>query len=724
MYEQPSKRRITLRVTPAQVSTADLCGMASMHSHDMDHLSQRSNALLRIKGTLSTAIRLAEPSDAIAAGEIALTALQRANAGVVVGDSIDVEEVAATVAHSVTLVSLAERSYTEQAVGNWLQRQWRRLASEPKPKPIAAKEIVGLPLVAQDCIEIISAGARRLYRVLATVPDAVVVPDANTQIEVLAELEQMDNSAAYDQVGGLSNEVARVREMVELPMRHPQVFHHLGIDPPRGLLLYGPPGCGKTLIARAVARESGAHFIHINGPEIIQKHYGESEEVLRNLFAEAQRYEPSVLFFDEIDALAPNRETVLGDVEKRVVAQLLALMDGLHDRGRIFVLAATNLPNSIDPALRRPGRFDREIAINPPDKSGRLEILKIHSRNMPLASDVDLESIAARTHGFLGADLAALCREAAMCCARDLKRGFHNDYLDAVNARVALKHFDVALGEFDLSTTRQVSTEMAEARWAQIGGLHKARRVLQESVEWPLKYPERFAMAGATPARGILLTGSPGTGKTLLARAIATESEVNFISVKGPELLSKWVGESERGIREVFRRARQSAPSILFFDEIDAIAPRRGEESGAAKIGDRMVGQILLEMDNLENQPGVVVMAATNRPESLDSALLRPGRFEVIVQLELPNLEERLEILQIHTRAIPLDDSVDLAALAAETDGMNGADLQSICRRAAMAAIADSVAADPGRHFQPFTVTGKQIAEATREVRKIALVKP
>lgn len=529
-------------------------------------------------------------------------------------------------------------------------------------------------------------------------------------------------AVSYDDIGGLTSEVARIREMVELPLRSPWIFTHLGIAPPKGVLLYGPPGSGKTLIARAVAYETGAYFINVNGPEIIQKHYGESEEMLRGIFAEAQKHPASIIFFDEIDALAPNRETVLGDVEKRVVAQLLALMDGLNARGQIVVIAATNLPNSVDPALRRPGRLDREIAINPPDKAGREEILRIHTHTMPLANDVDLAKIAALTPGYLGADLAALCREAAMVCARGMRQRYGEISPDLAadvlaDIRVGKVHFEHALNEVELSTTRQLTTDIADVHWDDIGGLEDVKQILREAVEWPLKYADRFEHVRAHAPKGILLTGASGTGKTLIAKAIARESGINLISIKGPELLSKWVGESERGIRDVFKKARQSAPTIIFFDEIDALAPSRGSSGGDSGINERMLGQLLLEMDNKETRNAVTVLAATNRPDLIDKAILRPGRFDYVIALPLPDEKTRHKILMVHCRGRQLGQGINLAEFAHATDGMSGAELEALCRRAAMAAIDDSIARDPGTQFSPFVIEYRHFARALSNAR-------
>lgn len=573
-----------------------------------------------------------------------------------------------------------------------------------------------------DRVEIGSKGQRRCYMVVDVIPDGSGVIDRATEVTIDHRAMADATTSPYDDVGGLAREVALVREMVELPLRFPHVFARLGIEAPKGVLLYGPPGCGKTLIARTVAREAGVYFLHVNGPEIIQKHYGESEEMLRRIFADAQKQPAAIIFFDEIDAIAPNRETVLGDVEKRVVAQLLALMDGLTARGNIVVIAATNLPNSLDPALRRPGRFDREIGIAPPDRAGRLEILRIHTRRMPLADDVDLAQIAAAAHGYLGADLAALCREAAMGCTRDLGPRLVAGDPGAAAAldgdlQVRMDHFRRALREVPLASTRSLTTEVAASHWDEVGGLDDIKALLRETVEWPLKYPQRLAFAKTTAPRGILLTGPTGTGKTLIVRALATQSDVNFIAVNGPELLSKWVGETERAIRDVFRKARQSAPSIIFFDEVDAIVASRGGDDGGARIGDRMVGQFLLEMDGLAGLDGVVVIAATNRPDLIDRALLRPGRFDHIATLALPDRAARAAILAIHCRGRALGSDVDLAALAKACAGMSGADLEALCRRAAMAAIRASIIAEPGADFAPFAITGGDFDAALADWR-------
>ncbi|NJK81637.1 MAG: AAA family ATPase, partial [Chloroflexaceae bacterium] len=502
--------------------------------------------------------------------------------------------------------------------------------------------------------------------------------------------------------GGLHREVHRIREMIELPLRYPEVFERLGIDPPRGVLLHGPPGTGKTLLARAVAYETSAQFYHINGPEIIDKWYGSSEAHLRNLFEQARRQAPAIIFIDELDAIAPRREDMSSSqqVERRVVAQLLALMDGLESRGNVIVIAATNLPNSIDPALRRPGRFDREIAINVPDKSGRREILDIYTRGMPLASLVDLDRLAAITHGFVGADLEALCREAALRSLRRLIPDIdfaqaHIPYEKLMALEVTSADFVLALSEVEPSAIREIFTEVPDVGWDDVGGLDAIKRLLREAVELPLHHSALFEHAGVRPSKGILLHGAPGTGKTLLAKAMAKQSEANFISIKGPQLLSMWVGESERAVREVFRKARQAAPCIVFFDELDALAPRRGS-AGDSQTTERVVSQLLTEIDGIEELRGVVIVAATNRIDRLDPALLRPGRFDFLIEMPPPDEAARLSILHIHTRRMPLASDVDLLHLAQATAEMVGADLEGLCRRAALLAIREHLAETDG----------------------------
>jgi transitional endoplasmic reticulum ATPase len=562
--------------------------------------------------------------------------------------------------------------------------------------------------------------------------DAVIV-GPETQVVLSEKVEKIPREiprVTYEDIGGLHEAIQKIREMVELPLKHPELFKRLGIEPPKGVLLYGPPGCGKTLLAKAVANETNAHFISISGPEIMSKFYGESEQRLREIFEEAKKNAPSIIFIDEIDAIAPKREEVTGEVEKRVVAQLLALMDGLESRGKVVVLAATNRPNALDPALRRPGRFDREIEIGVPDKQGRLEILQIHTRNMPLAKDVDLNRLAEMTHGFTGADLAALCKEAAM---RALRRVLPEIDLEAETIpaevlnklEVTMQDFLDALKDIEPSALREVYVEVPNVRWSDIGGLEEAKQALREAVEWPLKYPDMFEKASIKPPKGILLYGPPGTGKTLLAKAVATESEANFISVKGPEIFSKWVGESEKAIREIFRKARQAAPCIVFIDEIDAIAPRRGSSIGDSHVTDRVVNQLLTEMDGIEDLKGVVVIAATNRPDMLDPALLRPGRFDRLIYVPLPDTRAREEIFKIHLRGKPLDKDVDLQKLVSLTEGYTGADIAALCNTAAMIALRDFLNKYPNpeeakKHAEELKITMAHFEEALKKVKPMS----
>jgi transitional endoplasmic reticulum ATPase len=532
---------------------------------------------------------------------------------------------------------------------------------------------------------------------ILTKPKGPVIITDQTTIEIVEKPISAVNvpKVTYEDIGGLRDVIVKVRELIELPLRHPELFARLGIEPPKGVLLYGPPGTGKTLLAKAVANESDAHFIAINGPEIMSKFYGESEQRLREIFDEAKKNAPSIIFIDEIDAIAPKREEVVGEVERRVVAQLLALLDGLEIRGQVIVIAATNRPNAIDPALRRPGRFDREIEIGLPDKHGRLEILQIHTRNMPLANDVDLEKLAEMTKGYTGADLAALVKEAAMHALRrylpeiDLEQEqIPVEVLEKME--VKMEDFLAAYREITPSGLREIQVEIPEVRWDDIGGLRKVKQEIREAVEWPLKYPQAFTRLGVKPPRGILLFGPPGTGKTLLAKAAATESQANFIAVRGPEILSKWVGESERAIREIFRKARQYAPTIVFFDEIDAIAVMRGTDVGT-KVTERILSQLLTEIDQITEMSNVVVIAATNRPDMIDPALLRPGRLEKIIYVPPPDLEGRLDILKIHTRETPLAEDVDLFEIARKTEGYTGADLAALVREAAMLALRENI---------------------------------
>jgi transitional endoplasmic reticulum ATPase len=555
--------------------------------------------------------------------------------------------------------------------------------------------LIDRPCTRGDTLLIMMLGHSVPFMVVSTKPNGIVKISPTTEVTILAEPVpelEMPSRTTYEDIGGLDEAIQRIREMVELPLRHPEIFQRLGIDPPKGVLLHGPPGTGKTLLARAVANESEANFYAVNGPEIMSKFYGESEARLRKIFEDAERNAPSIVFIDEIDAIAPKRSEVTGEVERRVVAQLLASMDGLKGRGNVIVIGATNRPDALDPALRRPGRFDREIEIGIPDAKGRLEILQIHTRGMPLAKDVDLKRIAEITHGYTGADLAALCREAAM---KALRR-----YLPKINLEEKriphelLEQMEVtnedmmnAYREITPTAMREVYVETPNVRWEDIGGLDDVKQYLKEAVEWPLKNPEAFKRFGITPPKGILLYGPPGSGKTLLGRAVATESEANFISVRGPEIFSKWVGESEKAIREIFRKARMAAPSIVFLDEFDSIAPARGMDISDSRVTERVISQLLTEIDGLVTLQNVVVIAATNRPDILDPAVLRPGRLDRRIYVPPPDENARLRILEIKTRNMPLDKSVDLALLAKRMAGYSGADIESVCREAAFYAM-------------------------------------
>jgi len=583
----------------------------------------------------------------------------------------------------------------------------------------------GLALVEGDLVRARLIGSRTQdFKVVSTRPPGVVMIHPKTAMEIEQKKEPGEGRTriSYEDIGGLGKEIRRIREMIELPLKYPQIFERLGIDPPKGVLLHGPPGCGKTLIARAVANETDAFFRTISGPEIMNKFYGQSEANLRKIFDEASARAPSIIFLDEIDAIAPKREEMGSEkqVEKRVVAQLLALLDGLSSRGQVIVIGATNIPNVLDPALRRPGRFDREIEIGIPDMNGRLTILDIHTRGMPLAEDVDLPRIAEMTHGFVGADLEALSREAAMATLRKIfpRIDFELEeipYDTLMQLQVSMDDFMEALKEVEPSAIREVFTEVPDVKWEDVGGLEEVKRVLKETIEWPLKYNDLFKQAGASPSKGILLYGPPGSGKTLLAKAVASESEVNFISVKGPELMSKWVGESEKGVREVFKKAKQASPCIIFFDEIDSVVPKRGSDV-ASHVADRVISQFLTELDGIEELKGIVVLAATNRVDIIDQALLRAGRFDFHLEVPVPDRTARLEILKVHTRGKPLAADVDLSDLADALDGLVGADLESLCRKAAMRAIREFIELEKD-DYSDLMISNKHFQEALREGR-------
>ena len=630
---------------------------------------------------------------------IRMDGLIRKNCGVSIGDKAIVRKITPKPAVS---VKLAPSSYS--------------ITVDPPFISYVKKKLIDYPLVEGDTVLIPVLGQAISFTVVTVRPSDAVIVTENTQVTILDKPAEASGvpRVTYEDIGGMKEIIPKVREMIELPLRHPELFKRLGIEPPKGVLLYGPPGTGKTLLAKAVANETDAYFVAINGPEIMSKFYGESEQKLREVFEDAKKHAPAIIFIDELDAIAPKREEVTGEVEHRVVAQLLTLMDGLEARGDVIVIGATNRANALDPALRRPGRFDREIEITLPDKQGRLEILQIHTRNMPLEKDVDLKRLADMTHGYTGADLAALAREAAM---KALRRYLPNINIEQESIppeilekmTVNMNDFLSAYKEVVPTTLREVYIETPEIHWDQIGGLTDVRELLKETVEWPLKYPDVFEKFGIKPTKGILLYGPPGTGKTLLAKAVATESEANFITIKGPEIFSKWLGESEKAIREAFRRARQSAPCIVFLDELDAIAPMRGagyEDSGASE---RVVTQLLTELDGIEKLENVVVIGATNRPDILDPALLRPGRFDRLVYVAPPNAQARFEILKIYTKKMPLADDVDLSRLASITEGYSGADLELLCREAALSALREDI--------NSVTVRWRHFEEALKLVR-------
>jgi transitional endoplasmic reticulum ATPase len=689
-------------------------GVARIDPSDMARLGCQPGDIILVTGARTSAAKVV-PSAIVDRGQqiIQMDAQVRQNSSSGLGERVTVRKAKVRNAEKVTLLPLSGGAPIQESDLQYI-----------------ARYLVGLPVTIGDLLRVGTPGtAPREFLIINTTPatpsytlqkraatgdlNAVLPPVQPEQVTdteavlvqagtiVKAQGRGVANGApgrvSYEDIGGLGKELQRIREMIELPLKYPAVFDRLGVEPPKGVLLYGPPGTGKTLIARAVAAETNAAFFIINGPEIINKFYGESESRLRAVFQEAQKKAPSIIFIDELDALAPKRAETGGEVERRIVGQLLALMDGMASRGQVVLIGATNQPNALDPALRRPGRFDREISLHVPDVRGRTEILHIHTKDAALANDVDLTRIAQLTPGFVGADLEALCREAAMIALRrvlphiDYQRGYI-PYETLVSLNITMADFQAALREVEPSTTREVYVEVSETTWDDIGGLEKSKTLLTEGVEWPLRFPEVYAQAKVEPPRGVLLAGPPGSGKTLIARALANQCEASFISIKGPELLSKWVGESEKGIREVFRRAKQAAPCIVFFDELDALAPRRAGGEGDGQVGNRVIAQLLTEMDGIEGREGVIVLAATNRPELIDPALLRPGRFDLVVELAYPNEEERAAIFAIHTQGKPLAPDVSLSDLAQRTPGRSGADIEAICRRASLLALREWIA--------------------------------
>src|SRR3990172_8109116 len=679
----PPGREKFLRVAEAKPGDAGR-GFVRIDPEVMKILEFSEGDIVLIEGSKTTAasVRRGYPEDANR-GVIRMDGMQRRNAGVGIDDKVGLRKALARAAEKVSLAPT-------EAI--------RIMGGEQ----YMAQALRGRPITRGDVMSVSVMGRKFDFVVTSFAPSAdAVVVEEDTEIKIAekpikgeeAKVPKVD----YEDIGGLGEEVHKVREMIELPHRHPELFERLGVEAPKGVLLHGPPGTGKTLLAKAVASETNANFYSISGPEIMSKFYGQSEENLRDMFKQAEENAPSIMFIDELDSIAPKRDEVTGEVERRVVAQLLALMDGLQARGKVVVIGATNRPNALDPAIRRPGRFDREIEIGVPNRDGRMEILQIHTRGMPLAKDVDLKELADITHGYVGADLSALTKEAAMRSLRrilpDIDLQVDNIPPEALNRlEVTREDFLQAFREMEPSTLREVLIEKPSVHWDEIGGLEDAKQELREAVEWPLKYAKLFTHAGAKAPKGVLLYGPPGTGKTLLAKAVATEAEANFISVKGPEFLSKWVGESERAVRETFRKAKAAAPCIIFFDEVDAVTPQRGMGADS-HVTERVISQVLTEMDGLEELHNVTVVAATNRPDMFDPALLRPGRFDRLVYIPPPDLEARRSIVAIHAKGKPLAPEVDLDDIAKRTEDYTGAEIAAVCNEASMLAIRDFVAA-------------------------------
>jgi len=656
--------------------------VARITDYTMSRLGIENGDYVEITGPSGSSLAQALIGDGIADSEIRIDGYIRKSIGVGIGDEVTVKKAQVQDASKVVLAPTQPISFSQsfvEYVKDWLM-----------DKPLSRGETISVPTYVGSID----------FVVVSTQPSQSVRVTGRTSLEIRQEPVKetaVVPKVTWEDIGDLEDVKEKIREIVELPMRHPEVFQHLGIEPPKGVLLYGPPGVGKTLLARALANEIGAYFTSINGPEIMSKFYGESEQRLREIFEEAEKNAPAIIFIDEIDAIAPKREEVTGEVEKRVVSQLLTLMDGIKGRGKVIVIGATNRPDAVDPALRRPGRFDREIEIRPPDAKARKEILQVHTRNMPLAEDVDLDKISEQTHGYTGADLAALAREAAMNALRrfinERKINLEQEQIPVdvlKELKVTMQDFIDAMKFIQPTLLREVYVEVPKVKWEDIGGLEEAKQQLREAVEWPLKFPEMFEKLGIRPPKGILLFGPPGTGKTMLAKAVATESGANFIAVRGPEILSKWVGESEKAVREIFRKARMYAPAVIFFDEIDSIAPIRGISYDSG-VTERIVNQLLAEMDGIEKLENVVVIAATNRPDILDPALLRPGRFEKLIYVPPPDKRARIEILKVHTRNIVLGEDISLEDVAEKTEGYTGADLAALVREATMRAIRESM---------------------------------
>jgi len=691
----------------------------------MEKLDLLDGDMIEIEGRKLTATTVASSQSDIGLGIIRIDGYIRKNAGTSLGEEVTVRKAQVKEAQKVVMAPVDQQIMIRGDVkgafqGRVLSKGDIIVTGIRQQQQTAMRGSLFDEFFRDTMSEVRPMGELKLA-VVSTKPAGAVKITEMSEVEVqtdpvdISKLEGVKTlvDVTYEDIGGLKEEVKKVREMIEIPLKRPELFERLGISPPKGVLMHGPPGTGKTLLAKAVANESDAHFIAIQGPEIMSKYVGGSEEKLREFFEEAEENAPSIVFIDEIDAIAPKREEVSGETERRVVAQLLTLMDGLKSRGQVVVIGATNRPDALDPALRRGGRFDREIEIGVPDKDGRREVLQIHTRGMPLDEKVDLDEIADTTHGFVGADLEMLCKEAAM---RVLRRVLPDIKADEEIPKETLKKmiiqksdFKEALKEIQPSALREVLVQVPDIKWDDIGGLENAKQELIEAVEWPLKYPESFDKFGVTPPRGVLIYGPPGTGKTLLAKAVANESKANFIAVKGPELLSKWVGESEKGVREVFRKARQTAPTVIFFDEIDSIASARSGSSTDSGVTQRVVNQLLTEIDGLEELQDVAVIAATNRVDIMDPALLRPGRFDRHVKVDDPDEAARLAIFKVHTKDMPLADDVDLDYLAKNTQKYVGADIEAVCREAVMLTLRDDLKAE--------TVKMKYFKKAMKKVK-------
>jgi transitional endoplasmic reticulum ATPase len=674
--------QVSLRVAEAQSRDVGR-GIARIDPKVSSEIGLSAGDVVEIHGKKKTvAIYWPGYQEDTGKGIIRIDGYTRNNAGAGIDEKVDMKKVEAKEAKKITIAPTEPLRITggEEYLKQILEN-----------RVISRGDLIPLGIMGRR-INLIVTGFQPPAAAVIVVPSTQVVLSDKPAKALAMEVPRV----TYEDIGGLTDEIRKVREMIELPLRYPELFERLGVEAPKGVLLHGPPGTGKTLLAKAVASETNANFSSISGPEIMSKFYGESEGRLREIFEQAQENAPSIIFIDELDSIAPKREEVTGEVEKRVVSQLLALMDGLQSRGKVVVIGATNRPNALDTALRRPGRFDREIEIGVPNKDGRLQVLQIHTRGMPLADDVDLKRLANVTHGFVGADLEALTKEAALHALRRIlpEIDFEADSMPAEILNkiiVDMNDFQESLREIEPSAMREVLVEVPNVKWTDIGGLAEVKEELQEAIEWPLKYPEIFAYMNTTPPKGVLLYGPPGTGKTMLAKAVANESEANFISIKGPEVLSKWVGESEKAVREVFRKARQSAPTIIFFDELDSITPVRGSGYGGSQVTERVISQILTELDGLEELKDVVVIGATNRIDIVDPALLRPGRFDKLLNVPVPDLDARKEILRIHLEKKPLAEDVKIDQLAEKTEGYTGADLAALCNTTSMLVIKEHI---------------------------------